>query len=126
MKDRNYFAAELGALINHASRILHELEVKPDSTAPDDFKAEAPDSLGFREPPPERRGDPAAKTVADMVTPKQLGLIRALGREKGVDHEFECQQMHGCLPEDLSKRAASQLIDHLQKLEPEFKVKRAG
>src|SRR5947209_3698257 len=35
--------------------------------------------------------DPLAKSMADLVTPKQLGMIRALAREAGVDVEEECQ-----------------------------------
>ena len=37
--------------------------------------------------------DPLAKSMADLVTPKQLGMIRALAREAGVDADEECQQV---------------------------------
>jgi len=60
--------------------------------------------------------DPMAKTMADMITPRQLGMIRALAREAGVDADDECQAVLGCRVEDLSKRAASSLIDHLKNL----------
>ena len=58
--------------------------------------------------------DPLAKSMADLVTPKQLGMIRALGREIGIDIEEECQAVLRCRTEELSKRAASSFIDHLK------------
>jgi hypothetical protein len=63
--------------------------------------------------------DPLAKSMADLVTPKQLGMIRALAREAGVDVEEECQQVLRCRTEELSKRAASSFIDHLKNLQTE-------
>ncbi len=61
--------------------------------------------------------DPLAKSMADLVTPKQLGMIRALAREAGVDVEEECQSVLRCRTEELSKRAASSFIDHLKSLQ---------
>jgi hypothetical protein len=58
--------------------------------------------------------DPVAKGTSDLVTPKQLGMIRALAREAGVNAEKECLSLLGCKPQDLSKRAASSLIDYLK------------
>ncbi|MGB8509477.1 MAG: Rad52/Rad22 family DNA repair protein [Pyrinomonadaceae bacterium] len=63
--------------------------------------------------------DPLAKSMADLVTPKQLGMIRALAREANVDAEEECQQTLRCRTEELSKRAASTFIDHLKKAQHE-------
>ncbi|HEV2706575.1 MAG TPA: Rad52/Rad22 family DNA repair protein [Pyrinomonadaceae bacterium] len=63
--------------------------------------------------------DPLAKSMSDLVTPKQLGMIRALAREAGVDVEEECQQALRCRTEELSKRAASSFIDHLKNLQGE-------
>ena len=60
--------------------------------------------------------DPLAKSMADLVTPKQLGMIRALARQAGVDPDDECQQVMRVRTEELSKRAASSLIDHLKTL----------
>jgi hypothetical protein len=65
-------------------------------------------SKGFRGFPQ----DPVAKGTSDLVTPKQLGMIRALAREAGVD--AECLSHMNCKTEDLSKRAASSLIDYLK------------
>ena len=63
--------------------------------------------------------DPLAKSMADLVTPKQLGMIRAIGREIGVDVEEECQTVLRCKTDELSKRAASSFIDHLKGLQGE-------
>ncbi len=63
--------------------------------------------------------DPLAKSMADLVTPKQLGMIRALAREAGVDVEEECQSVLRCKTDELSKRAASSFIDHLKGLQQE-------
>ncbi|HEX8142709.1 MAG TPA: Rad52/Rad22 family DNA repair protein [Pyrinomonadaceae bacterium] len=60
--------------------------------------------------------DPLAKSMSDLVTPKQLGMIRALAREAGVDVEEECQTVLRCKTDELSKRAASSFIDHLKGL----------
>jgi flagellar biosynthesis GTPase FlhF len=61
--------------------------------------------------------DPLAKSMADLVTPKQLGMIRALAREAGVEVEEECQNVLRCKTDELSKRAASSFIDHLKGLQ---------
>lgn len=66
--------------------------------------------------------DPLAKSMADLVTPKQLGMIRALAREAGVDAEEESQAQMRCRTEELSKRAASSFIDHLKRLQHDSAV----
>ena len=58
--------------------------------------------------------DPVAKGTGDLVTPKQLGMINRTAREMGVNAEKECLSLLGCKPQDLSKRAASSLIDYLK------------
>ncbi|MBA2339134.1 MAG: SWIM zinc finger family protein [Pyrinomonadaceae bacterium] len=60
--------------------------------------------------------DPLAKSMSDLVTPKQLGMIRALAREANVEVEAECQTALRCRTDELSKRAASSFIDHLKNL----------
>lgn len=72
--------------------------------------------------------DPVAKSMADLVTPKQLGMIRALAREAGVDVEEECRNTLRCGTDELSKRAASSFIDHLKGLtqERETQIRRAS
>ena len=79
--------------------------------------------------PGEFPRDPLAKSMADLVTPKQLGMIRALAREAGVDMDEECQQVMRVRTEELSKRAASSFIDHLKGLQHNqqtFEVRRAS
>ena len=66
---------------------------------------------------PQTATDPIAKNLGDMVTGKQLGMIRAIAREANIDAEHECSQMMRCAVEELSKRAASDLIEHLQNLQ---------
>jgi len=66
---------------------------------------------------PRHYSDPIAKSLGDMVTAKQLGMIRAIAREANLDAEYECAQLLKCDVQELSKRAASDLIDHLQTLQ---------
>ncbi|HKQ78623.1 MAG TPA: Rad52/Rad22 family DNA repair protein [Blastocatellia bacterium] len=63
--------------------------------------------------------DPRPKTLGDLVTPKQLWMIRNLGREIGCDAEQECQSLLQCNLEEISKRAASSLIDYLKRRQQE-------
>lgn len=73
-------------------------------------------------------GDPIAKSLGDMVTAKQLGMIKGLARETGVDADVECKNILKCGVEELSKRAASDLIAYLQDLQQNGSVpmRRAG
>ena len=57
--------------------------------------------------------DSVAKGMNDLITPKQLGMIRRLAQDSHLDAEAECQAMYGCKVEDLNKRAASKLIESL-------------
>ena len=43
-------------------------------------------------------------------------MIRALARETGVNGDEECRALLSCKTDELSKRAASFLISHLQNL----------
>lgn len=58
--------------------------------------------------------DPVARNMGELVTAKQLGMIRALGREVGLDPDEECGAVMSCATNELSKRAASAFIRHLQ------------
>jgi hypothetical protein len=60
--------------------------------------------------------NPIAQTLGDLITARQLGMIRALARETGVNSDEECRQLMNCKTDELSKRAASFLITHLQSL----------
>ncbi len=72
--------------------------------------------------------DPFAKNLGDMVTSKQLGMIRAVARDADLDAGSECTRWMGCSVEELSKRAASDLIEHLQSIQRDSAVpmRRAG
>lgn len=74
--------------------------------------------------------NPIAKSLSDLVTAKQLGMIRALARENGIDVDEECQTVMQCKTDELSKKAASSFIQHLQdsqKRQPaEMPLRRAG
>src|SRR5262245_8566123 len=63
--------------------------------------------------------DPRPKTLNDLVTPKQLWMIRNIGREIGCNVEQECQSLLQCNLEEISKRAASSFIDYMKRLQNE-------
>lgn len=77
------------------------------------------DSVDAPPPAAEFPADPIALTLADMVTTKQLGMIRAVAREAAVDADKECLEIMNCRVSELSRRAASALIDHLRELKPQ-------
>jgi recombination DNA repair RAD52 pathway protein len=61
--------------------------------------------------------NPLARSLSDMITAKQLGMIRAIAREIGIDADQECKTVMLCKTDELSKRAASSLITHLQEMQ---------
>jgi len=77
-------------------------------------------------PPPTNNdgfpSNPIAKSLSDLVTAKQLGMIRAISREIGVDAEVECQNAMQCKTDELSKKAASGLIQLLQDMQKNQEV----
>ncbi|HMS40839.1 MAG TPA: Rad52/Rad22 family DNA repair protein [Pyrinomonadaceae bacterium] len=66
--------------------------------------------------------NPIARSLSDLVTAKQLGMIRAISREIGVDADEECQTVMQCKTDELSKKAASGLIQHLQDLQKQQEI----
>lgn len=66
--------------------------------------------------------NPIARSLSDLVTAKQLGMIRAIAREIGVDADEECQIVMQCKTDELSKKAASGLIQHLQDLQKQQEI----
>ncbi|MFN6963341.1 MAG: Rad52/Rad22 family DNA repair protein [Pyrinomonadaceae bacterium] len=66
---------------------------------------------------PNFPSDPVAKNLADLVTAKQLGMIRAIAREMRINADEECQSVMNCRTDELSKKAASEFIKHLQELQ---------
>lgn len=63
-------------------------------------------------PPP---GNPVAKSLSDLITAKQLGLLRGKGKDFNVDYEAFCQKELGCKSDELSKKAASWAIDNIER-----------
>jgi hypothetical protein len=61
--------------------------------------------------------DPVARSLGDLVTAKQLGMIRAVARELNIDPDEECSTVMHCSTDELTKRAASSLIQHLQDMQ---------
>jgi len=61
--------------------------------------------------------NPLAACLTDLITAKQLGMIRAIARETGVDPDEQCQSVMNCKTGELAKNAASALIQHLQELQ---------
>lgn len=61
--------------------------------------------------------NPVARSLGELVTAKQLGMIRAIAREVNVDPDEECNSLMHCSTDELTKRAASALIQHLQEMQ---------
>jgi hypothetical protein len=83
-------------------------------------ESEVSDQQGIGPQANEFPRDPLAKSLADLVTPKQLSMMRALARLVGVDVEAECQAVLRCKPDEMSKRAASSFIDYLKRKQQEL------
>ena len=67
---------------------------------------------------------PVARSLGELVTAKQLGMIRALGRELRIDADEECNSVMSCRTDELSKTAASSFIKHLQDMQRPGEVER--
>ena len=70
--------------------------------------------------------DPVSRSIGDLVTTKQIGMIRALARERMIDADAECMSMLGCRINELSRKAASAFIDHLQAIAEPAPLKKAS
>jgi predicted nucleic acid-binding Zn finger protein len=67
---------------------------------------------------------PVAKSLGELVTAKQLGMIRALARELRIDADEECNSVMHCRSDELSKSAASSFIKHLQEMQRPSEIDR--
>jgi hypothetical protein len=61
--------------------------------------------------------NPIARSRGELVTARQLGMIRAISRELNIHPDEECNILMQCNTDELSKRAASFLIQHLQQVQ---------
>lgn len=89
----------------------------PVSSAPNDQPVQRQSTVA--QPGPQHGNavvDPVSKSLGDMITSKQLGMIRAISRETNLNADMECLSMFKCSVDALSKRAASDLIEHLQNM----------
>lgn len=95
---RSIEAAERSALAHAASKFALPRNLRPE-----------PARLPVRAFP----SNPIARSLFDLVTAKQLGMIRATARELGIKADDECNRLMHCSTDELSKRAASAFIEHL-------------
>lgn len=62
---------------------------------------------------------PIARTITELVTPKQLFLIRKLAENHDLDAEAMCQESYHAGLDEISRRAASALIERLNAMSEE-------
>lgn len=74
------------------------------------------ETIKTEETPKGFAGDPMAKTMAELITPRQMVAIRAISNGQKLDPEDEIKELFGqsIKVEELSKKAASALIEHLK------------
>lgn len=66
----------------------------------------------------QRVSNPIAKTLDQLVTAKQISLIKQLAEKARLNPEEICQEMYKAELREISRRAASVLIDHLRSFQP--------
>jgi hypothetical protein len=75
---------------------------------------------------PPKVGNAQARTLNDLVTPKQLWMIRNLAGEVNIpDVEKYCFDLLDCKLEEISKKAAADLIGRLKAQAPADSAKAA-
>lgn len=62
----------------------------------------------------EGRNPAMARTMAELITPRQLVAVRGIANSNKLDAESICKERFKCKPEELNRAAASLLIDHLK------------
>lgn len=62
----------------------------------------------------ERPFDPQAKTKGDLISPAQLSQIRSLAKRAQLDSEVLCQDTYRIGLCEISRQAASALIEYLE------------
>ncbi|MBA2379860.1 MAG: hypothetical protein H0V76_09845, partial [Blastocatellia bacterium] len=67
-----------------------------------------------------------ALSIGEMITTKQMGMIRAVARERNINADAECFTLMKCRINELSRSAASNLITHLQNVAVDVPIKQAS
>lgn len=62
--------------------------------------------------------NPLAQSRNDMISPSQLSLINKLAKSARLNPETVCQEMYKATLSEISRRAASHLIEYLQTFSP--------
>ena len=62
----------------------------------------------------QRVSNPIARTMNELISPKQINLIKKLAADAQLDPEEICQEMYHAGVAEISRRAASALIERLQ------------
>lgn len=83
-----------------------------------DHSAHSNNGQARSQAPKPMPANPLAKSVAELATPKQVVMIRAVCRDLDIDCDMELRETLklDCKVEELSRRAASSFIDHLKGL----------
>lgn len=69
---------------------------------------------------PQQQGfpdQPIARNLNDAASAKQLGMIRVVAKHCNINPDEECQAVMRCNHDELTRRAASAFIQHLQAIE---------
>ena len=116
IKKAEHDGLKRAALKFGVGRQLYKKQQRADrqSTAPSSQSNQLNAPLG---PPPS---DPIAKTLPEMITTKQLGMVRAVARDLEVDPDEVSAEVLNAKVSELSRRAASWLIDFIRS--DEFKA----
>lgn len=59
---------------------------------------------------------PEAKTLSDLITPKQLGAIYKRANSLGLNATAYAQGRYGCRPEDMTRLIAAVFIARLDEI----------
>jgi hypothetical protein len=78
----------------------------------DEKSGEPADQSNWPQIPP--LSNPIARTINELISPKQIALIKRLAASASLDPEELCQKTYHAGVEEISRRAASALIEHLQ------------
>ncbi len=70
--------------------------------------------------------NPLAVSLMDLVTAKQLGIIRTISKETGINADKECESIFDCQTGELSREAATAFIEYLQNQAIQIPLRKAS